>query len=80
MDLNALVTVDMLQRHGWKVIQEAHGLSFKLQKDNLLCWFIPHNYDMVIYDTNITEDCKVVYRGKLATQEQLIMIVALIQN
>lgn len=80
MDLNAIVTTEMLQNHDWKIIQEGPGQSFKLKKEQFIMWFIPSNHNIAIYNKAITEECQVVFRGKVITQEQLLIITTLVQK
>ncbi len=75
-----IVTTEVLQNFGWEIIQEAHGPSYKLKKDHYTMWFIPSNHNTAIYDKNLEEDCQVVYRGKIVTDDQLLMITDLIST
>ncbi len=73
-----IVTKEVLENFKWETIQEAHGPSYKLKLGHYTMWFIPSNHNVAIYDKNLEEDCQVVYRGKIVTDEQLLMIMDLI--
>jgi hypothetical protein len=75
-----MVTIEFLQNMGWVIEQEAHGPSFKLAKADYKMWFIPGNFNVAIYDKLINEECQVIYRGIIATEDQFVMIAALIMR